>query len=62
MSERGGSKNSWKRKNAPPIVEEGIEAIRNRKGKKARATADRNFTLKPMRTLAPVLRCDPRKA
>ena len=57
--ERGGSNKSWKRKNAPPIVEEGLEAIRNRKGKKARVAIIRNFTLKPMRTIAPVLRCDP---
>ena len=58
-AERGGSKKSWKRKNAPPIVEDGFEAIRNRRGKKARAALSRNFTLKPMRTIAPVLRCDP---
>jgi len=61
MSERGGRKNSWKRKYAPPIVEEGIETIRSRKGKKARTTADKNLKLKPMRTLAPILRCDPQR-
>ena len=57
--ERGGSNKSWKRKNAPPIVEEGLEAIRNRRGKRARVTTTRNFTPKPMKTMAPVLRCDP---
>ena len=32
-----------------------------RKGKKARTTADKNLKLKPMRTLAPILRCDPQR-
>jgi len=58
-AERGGRTRSWKRKNAPPIVEDGGQSIRNRRGPKAKAAFAMNFTLKPMRSIAPVLRCDP---
>ena len=58
-AERSGSRKSWKRKNAPPIVEEGVEFIRNRRGQKARISVARNFTLKPMRSIASMVRPDP---
>lgn len=58
-AEGGGSRKFCKRKAAPPVVEEGVEAIRNRRGTKARTTSTRIFTLKPMRSIAPLLRCDP---
>ena len=46
-------------KNEPPVVEEGAEAIRKRRGTKKNKVFARNFTLKPMRSIAPLLRCDP---
>ena len=58
-AERGGGQRTLKRKDAPPVVEERSEAIRNRRGKKARAIVTKNFRLKPMRSVAPVLRCNP---
>ena len=58
-AERCGSRGSWKRKNAPPIVKEGGDPIRNRRGQKARRAVARNFTLKPMRSVVPEVRCDP---
>ena len=45
----------------PPEVKEGREAIRRRRGKQGTKTTTRNFMLKPMRTIAPLVRCDPRR-
>ena len=58
-ADEGGSRRAKKRKNTPPIVEEGSEAIRNRRGLKGKKVFTRNSTLKPMRTIAPLLKCDP---
>ena len=57
---KGGRTRPCKRKTAPPIVEEGAALFRNRRGKKAKGPAPRNFTLKLMRSVSVEVRCDPK--
>jgi hypothetical protein len=42
-----------------PEVDEDKETFRMRKGRKRQSRHQRNYKLKPMRTLAPQIRCDP---
>ena len=58
-ADEGGICKKNKRKNEPPVVEEGAEEIRRRRGERKNKAFARNFTLKPMRSIAPLLRCDP---
>ena len=58
-AEGGGSRSNTKRKGGPPEVEEGTEAIRKRRGSRRKKPTARNFMLKPMRSIAPLVRCDP---
>ena len=58
-AEGSGSRRSTKRKKDPPEVEEGSEAIRKRRGNQRRKIIARNFKLKPMKSIAPLVRCDP---
>ena len=58
-AEGSETRRSTKRRKAPPEVEEGSEAIRKRRGNQRRKILARSFRLKPMKSIAPLVRCDP---
>ena len=59
QAEGSGGRSSTNMNRGPPEVEEGTEATRKRKGSRRKRPIARSCLLKPMRTLAPQVRCDP---